>query len=74
MVRRPAPLTGHSQSRLAAKSSYDAAPLYLTHVRGNPGGAFPNPDNLDLIRGRAAGAKIATWEDNSHLQFRVYAP
>jgi hypothetical protein len=30
-----------------ADSSYDAAHLYLTHVRGNPGMRLSHPDNVD---------------------------
>ena len=41
----------HYSVDVNADSSYDAAHLYLTHVRGNPS-CVSHPDDLDRIRGR----------------------
>jgi hypothetical protein len=51
-----------------AASSYDAAHLYLTHVRGNPGCGLPVPTTATLFEvvidrriHQVSGARLKTW-------------
>jgi hypothetical protein len=60
-----------------ADSSYDAAHLYLTHVRGNPGCGFPIPTTSALFEvvtgGRihhVQGARLKKWIENRRQEWR----
>jgi hypothetical protein len=51
-----------------ADSSYDAAHLYLTHVRGNPGCGLPIPTTKTMFEvvtdsrvHRVSGARLKAW-------------
>ena len=53
---------------VSADSSYDAAHLYLTHVRSNPGCGFPIPTTstlFEVVTGgrihRVPGARLKKW-------------
>lgn len=54
-----------------ADSSYDAAHLYLTHVRGNPGCGFPIPTTSTLFEVVADAGLIACQERASRLGSRA---
>ena len=60
-----------------ADSSYDAAHLYLTHVRGNPSCGFPIPTTSTLFEvvtdGRihhVQGARLKTWIENRRQEWK----
>jgi hypothetical protein len=60
-----------------ADSSYDAAHLYLTHVRGNPGCCFPIPTTSALFEvvtgGRihhVQGARLKKWIENRRQEWQ----
>jgi hypothetical protein len=54
-----------------AESSYDAAHLYLTHVRGQPACGFPIPITATVFEviadgrvHRVSGTRLKTWIEN----------
>ena len=54
-----------------ADSSYDAAHLYLTHVRGNPASGFPIPTSsteFEVVTGgrihHVHGVRLKKWIEN----------
>jgi hypothetical protein len=60
-----------------ANSSYDAAHLYLTHVRGNPSCGFPIPTTSTLFEvvttGRihhVQGARLKRWIENRRQEWK----
>jgi hypothetical protein len=60
-----------------ADSSYDAAHLYLTHVRGNPSCGFPIPTTSTLFEvvtgGRihsVPGARLKKWIENRRQELK----
>jgi len=60
-----------------ADSSYDAAHLYLTHVRNNPSCGFPIPTTSTLFEvvtgGRinsVPGARLKKWIENRRQESR----
>jgi hypothetical protein len=60
-----------------ADSSYDAAYLYLTHVRGNPGCGLPIPTTSTLFEvvtqgsiHRVPGARLKKWIENRRQESR----
>jgi|SRR5579862_6955110 len=60
-----------------ADSSYDAAHLYLTHVRGNPGCGFPIPTTSALLevvtQGRihhVQGGRLKKWIENRRQEWK----
>lgn len=60
-----------------ADSSYDAAHLYLTHVRGNPGCALPIPTTATLFEvvadgriSRVPGARLKTWIESRRQEWK----
>jgi hypothetical protein len=60
-----------------AESSYDAAHLYLTHVRSNPGSGLPIPTTSTLFEvvtdGRihqVPGARLKTWIENRRQEWK----
>ena len=60
-----------------ADSSYDAAHLYLTHVRGNPGCGCPIPTTSTefevVTDGRihhVQGARLKTWIENRRHEWK----
>jgi hypothetical protein len=60
-----------------ADSSYDAAHLYLTHVRGNPGCGLPIPTTSTLFEvvtqgsiHRVPGARLKKWIENRRQESR----
>lgn len=60
-----------------ADSSYDAAHLYLTHVRNNPSCGFPIPTTLTLFEvvtvGRihsVPGVRLKKWIENRRQEWR----
>jgi len=60
-----------------ADSSYDAAHLYLTHVRGNPGCGFPIPTSSTLFEvvadgriSRVPGARLKTWIESRRQEWK----
>ena len=60
-----------------AESSYDAAHLYLTHVRTNPGCGFPIPTTSTLFEvsteGRilhVPGARLRKWIENRRSELK----
>jgi len=60
-----------------ADSSYDAAHLYLTHVRGNPGCGFPIPTistQFEVVTGgrihHVQGARLKTWIENRRAEWK----
>lgn len=60
-----------------ADSSYDAAHLYLTHVRNHPSCGFPIPTTATLFEvvtdGRihsVPGARLKKWIENRRQEFR----
>ena len=72
---RPPEQRGRKEQRYSldvnADSSYDAAHLYLTHVRGNPACGFPIPTTSSLFEvatgGRihhVEGARLKEWIEN----------
>jgi hypothetical protein len=62
---------------VSADSSYDAAHLYLTHVRGNPSSGFPIPTTSTLFEvvtdGRihhVQGARLKKWIENRRHEWK----
>ena len=60
-----------------ADSSYDAAHLYLTHVRGNPGCGLPIPTTATLFEvvmqgsiHRVPGARLKKWIENRRQEWK----
>jgi hypothetical protein len=60
-----------------ADSSYDAAHLYLTHVRNNPGCGFPVPvtsTEFEVATAgrihRVPGARLRTWIENRRQEWK----
>jgi hypothetical protein len=60
-----------------ADSSYDAAHLYLTHVRGNPGCGLPIPTTSTqfgvITEGRihnVQGARLKKWIENRRREWQ----
>ena len=60
-----------------ADSSYDAAHLYLTHVRGNPGFGLPIPTTATLFEvvtqgsiHRVPGARLKKWIENRRQEWK----
>jgi hypothetical protein len=60
-----------------ADSSYDAAHLYLAHVRGNPSCGFPIPTTSTqfevVTQGRihrVPGARLKKWIENRRQEFK----
>ena len=60
-----------------ADSSYDAAHLFLTHVRGNPSCGFPIPTTLTLFEvvtgGRihsVPGVRLKKWIENRRQEWK----
>lgn len=60
-----------------AESSYDAAHLYLTHVRTNPGCGFPIPTTstqFEIVTGgrilHVHGARLKTWIENRRHEWK----
>ena len=60
-----------------ADSSYDAAHLYLTHVRGNPGCGLPIPTTSTLFEvvtqgsiHRVPGARLKKWIENRRQEWK----
>ncbi len=60
-----------------ADSSYDAAHLYLTHVRTNPGCGFPIPSTATLFEVstegcimRVPGARLKKWIEKRHSELK----
>ena len=60
-----------------ADSSYDAAHLYLTHVRGNPGCGFPIPTTsteFEVVTGgrihHVQGARLKKWIENRRQEWK----
>src|SRR5437762_13033965 len=60
-----------------ADSSYDAAHLYLTHVRGHPSCGLPIPTTATLFEivteGRihhVQGARLKKWNENRREQWK----
>lgn len=58
-------------------SSYDAAHLYLTHVRGNPGCGLPIPTTVTLFEvvidsriHRVSDARLKGWIENEETTGR----
>jgi hypothetical protein len=61
-----------------ADSSYDAAHLYLTHVRGNPGCGLPIPTTSTLFEvvtqgsiHRVPGARLKKWIENRRQEWKA---
>ena len=61
---------------LYADSSYVAAHLYLTHVRGNPTCGFPIPTTSTMFEvvadgciNRVPGARLKTWIENRRQEW-----
>jgi len=62
---------------VSADSSYDAAHLYLTHVRGNRSSGFPIPTTSTLFEvvtdGRihhVQGARLKKWIENRRHEWK----
>ena len=60
-----------------ADSSYDAAHLYLTHVRGSPGCGLPIPTTSTLFEvvtqgsiHRVPGARLKKWIENRRQEWK----
>ena len=60
-----------------ATSSYHAAHLYLTHVRGNPGCGLPIPTTsttFEVVADgrilRVSGARLKTWIENRRDEWK----
>src|ERR1051326_6939034 len=60
-----------------ADSSYDAAHLYLTHVRTNPGCGFPIPSTstqFEVVTDgrihRVPGARLKKWIENRRTEWK----
>lgn len=60
-----------------ADSSYDAAHLYLTHVRGNPGCGCPIPTTsteFEVVTGgrihHVQGARLKKWIENRRSEWK----
>jgi len=60
-----------------ADSSYDAAHLYLTHVRGHPSCGFPIPTTATLFEVVTAGrihhvdgARLKKWIENRRSEWK----
>ena len=60
-----------------ADSSYDAAHIYLTHVRNNPSCGFPIPTTstlFEVVTGgrihRVPGARLKKWIENRRLEWK----
>lgn len=60
-----------------ADSSYDAAHLYLAHVRSNPGCGFPIPTTstlFEVVTGgrihRVPGARLKNWIENRRQELK----
>jgi hypothetical protein len=62
---------------VSADSSYDAAHLYLTHVRGNPGCGLPIPTTsteFEVVAGgrihNVQGARLKKWIENRRQEWK----
>ncbi len=62
---------------VSADSSYDAAHLYLTHVRGNPACGFPIPTTstqFEVVTGgqihHVQGARLKKWIENRRQEWK----
>jgi len=60
-----------------ADSSYDAAHLYLTHVRGHPGCGMPIPTTETVFEvvteghiHQVSGARLKTWIENRRAEWK----
>ena len=60
-----------------AESSYDAAHLYLTHVRANPSCGFPIPTTstvFEVVTGgriySVSGARLKKWIENRRSELK----
>ena len=62
---------------VSATSSYDAAHLYLTHVKGQPGCGFPIPTTsttFEVVAGgkilHVQGAQLKKWIENRRQEWK----
>ena len=62
---------------VSADSSYDAAHLYLTHVKGHPGCGMPIPTTATafevITEGRihqVSGARLRTWIERRRAEWK----